>query len=304
MALIHFILDLAALLLWLSWRAKPYDALATATPATLVGTLRRAESRPVKRWYFLAALIGLLLLRPAIYCALGPALNWTAQLNLVVTSLAFKSDFQFFGRMLLFSVLSFAVMLVVFYFWLMLLAMLGRSGNEIVSPVRLARAQLGFMDAWPAWLKLLLPFIAGFTSWWMLSWPLSAWSLMPQPGSEATRLAQAALVGLGSYLSWKYLVLALLGLHLLHNHIYFGPHPLWSFVDHAANRLLAPLRFLPLRLARLDLTPVVGIGLVLLFTHGAEHGLRPPARLDEQGRLMPPAVEIPGLVDLYRRVSR
>lgn len=302
MDLIHFILDLAALLLWLSWRSKPYDALATATPATLVGTLRRAESRPIKRWYFLAALIGLLLLRAALYRALGPALNWTGQLNFAVTSLAFKSDF--FDRMLLFSALSFAVTLVVFCFWLLLLATLGHGANERVSPVRLARTQFGFLDAWPAWLKLLLPLIVGFTSWWTLTWPLSAWGLMPSPGSETTRLAQAALVGLGSYLAWKYLVLALLGLHLLHNHIYFGPHPLWNFVDHTAKRLLAPLRFLPLRLARLDLIPVVGIGLVLLFTHGAEHGLRPPARFDEQGRPMPPAFEIPGLVDLYRRVSR
>lgn len=302
MGLIHFILDVAALLLWLSWRAKPYDALAPATPATLVGTLRRAESRPVKRWYFLASLIGLLLLRAVLYRTLGPALNWTGQLNFGVTSLAFQSDF--FDRMLLFSVLSFAVTLVVFCFWLVLLALLGRGGNESVSPIRLARAQLGFLDAWPTGLKLLLPFIVGFTSWWALTWPVSAWSLMPPPGSETARLAQSALVGLGSYLAWKYLVLALLGLHLLHNYIYFGSHPLWNFVDHAARRLLAPLRSLPLRLARVDLTPVVGIGLVLLFTHGAEHGLRPPAKFDEQGRSMPPAIEIPGLVDLYRRVSR
>src|SRR5688572_27866318 len=162
MDVIHFILDLAALLLWLNWRSKPYDALATATPATLVGTLRRAESRPIKRWYFLAALIGLLLLRAALYRALGPALNWTGQLNFAVTSLAFKSDFL--DRMLLFSVLSFAVTLVVFCFWLLLLATLGRGANESVSLVRLARAQLGFLDTWPAWLKLLLPFIVGFTS--------------------------------------------------------------------------------------------------------------------------------------------
>lgn len=302
MALIHFILDLAALLLWLNWRAKPYDALATATPATLVGTLRRAESRPVRRWYFLAALLGLLLLRAGLYRALGPALNWTGQLNLGATSLAFKSDL--FDRMLLFSTLSFAVSLAVFFCWLLLLSVLGRGGSESVSVIRLARAQLGFADAWPTWLKITLPFVMGAVGWWTLSWPLSAWGLIPPSGSEMTRLAQAALVGLGSYLAWKHLVLALLGLRLLHNHIYFGPHPLWSFVDHAANRLLAPLRSFPLRLARVDLTPILGLGLVLLLAHAAEHGLRPPVKFDEKGRSLPPAVEVPGLVDLYRRVSR
>jgi uncharacterized protein YggT (Ycf19 family) len=223
-------------------------------------------------------------------------------LNFGVTSLAFKSDF--FDRMLVFSLLSFGLTLVVFHFWLVLLSLLGRGDNESVSPVRLARAQLGSLDAWPFWLKLVLPFVVGFAGWWALTWPVSAWHLMPPPGSEWTRLAQAALVGLGSYLSWKYLVLALLGLHLLHSYIYFGSHPLWNFVDRAARRLLAPLRLLPLRLGRVDLAPVVGIGLVWLFAHGAEHGLRPSAKFDEQGRPMPPAVEIPGLVDLYRRVSR
>lgn len=302
MGLIHFILDLAGLLLWLNWRAKPYDALATATPATLVGTLRRAESRPVRRWYFLAALFGLLLLRAALYRALGPALNWTAQLNLGATSLAFKSDL--FDRMLLFSALSFAVSLAVFFFWLLLLSVLGRGGSESVSIIRLARAQLGVADAWPVWLKIILPFVTGWVGWWTLSWPLASWELMPPPGTEIIRLAQAALVGLGSYLAWEYLLVALLGLRFLHNHIYFGPHALWNFVDHAAKRLLAPFRFLPLRLARVDLTPVVGIGVVLLLAHGAEHGLRPPVKVDERGRPLPPAVEVPGLVDLYRRVSR
>ena len=302
MGLIHFILDFAALLLWLNWRAKPYDALATATPATLVGTLRRAESRQLSRWYFLAALLGLLLLRALLYRALGPALNWTAQLNLVATSLAFKSDSRML--MLLHSGLSFLVTLAIFYSWLLLISALGKGNTDNNAPLRLARVQLGRVDAWPLGLKLALPLAVTAGGWWLLSWPLARWDLMPPPGSEIIRLAQAALVGLGSYLAWKYLVIGLLGLHLLHNHIYFGDQPWWGFVDQAARRLLAPSRFLPLRLARIDLTPLVGIGLVLLLAHGAEHGLRPPAQLDERGRKMPPAFELPGLVDLYRKVSR
>jgi hypothetical protein len=43
MALIDFILNVAALLLWLSWRAIRLDPFIRATPATLAGTLRRAE---------------------------------------------------------------------------------------------------------------------------------------------------------------------------------------------------------------------------------------------------------------------
>lgn len=302
MGLIHFILDLAALLLWLNWRAKPYDTLATATPATLVGTLRRAESRPAKRWYFLAALAGLLVLRAVLYRMLGPALNWTGQLNLGATSLAFKSDLL--SRMLLFSALSFGVTLVIFFFWLLLLSMLGRHAETATAPIRLARIQLGFLETWPAALKLLLPFVVGFAGWWVLTWPLVECGLLPPVISEAARLAQAGLVGVGSYLAWKYLVLGLLVLHLLHNHIYFGAHPSWNFVNYAAKRLLHPLRVIPLQIARVDLTPIIGIGLIALFAHGLEFGLRPPARLDENGRPMPPSIELPGLADLFRRVTR
>ena len=63
MSLIDFILNLAGLLLWLNWRTLPFDPLSKTTPATLVGTLRRAAPTRVKRWHFLAALGALLVLR-------------------------------------------------------------------------------------------------------------------------------------------------------------------------------------------------------------------------------------------------
>ena len=301
MSLIDFILNFACLLLWLNWRALPFDPLATATPATLVGTLRRAAPARTKRWHFLLSLGGLLLGRAWLYWELGPALNWTARLNLFATRLAFKSDS--FDLMLLYSVLSFGFLLGVFWLWLLLLSLLGGESVETPLPIRLARAHLGSVANWSPGIRLLLPFFAGFCFWWLLSWPLAAWGLVPRPGSAPVRLAQSGLVGLSAYLSWKYLIAALLALHLLHNHIYFGRHPVWSFVDVAARRLLRPLRILPLRGGRVDLTPLAGIVLVFLLTYFAEAGL-PPARMDSHGRREPRAFEIPGLIELYERVSR
>ena len=301
MSLIDFILNFACLLLWLNWRALPFDPLATATPVTLVGTLRRAEPARVKRWHFLLILAGLLLLRAWLYWELGPALDWTARLNLFATRLAFKSDS--FDLMLLYSVLSFGLLLGVFWLWLLLLSMLGGGSVENPQALRLARAHLGFVANWATWLKLLLPLATGFALWWLLSWPLTAWGLVPKPVSAPVRLAQSGLVGLSAYLAWKYLIAGLLTLHLLHSYIYFGRHPVWSFVDSAARRLLRPLRVLPLRGGRVDLTPVVGIALVFLLAYFAEAGL-PPARVDAHGWRESRAFEIPGLLDLYERVSR
>ena len=270
MGLIDYLLNLASLLLWLNWRGTTFDPLAGATPATLVGTLRRAEPARAKRWYFLAALAGLLGLRAWLDWQLGPALNWTARVNLFATRLAFKSDFL--GLMLLYSVLSFGLLLGICLSWLLLLSLLD-TGAGAALPIRLARQHLGFIDGWPAWRKFLLPLVVGFGLWWLLTWPLCRWGLIPQPASATGRLAQSGLVGFSAYLAWRDLIAALLGLHLLHNYLYFGRHPLWSFVDGAAGRLLRPLRALPLRWGKFDVSPVVGLALVLVLARLAEAGL-------------------------------
>ena len=289
MGLIDSILNLAGLLLWLNWRAVPYDPLTTATPATLIGTLRRAEPSRVRRWHFLAALAVLLFFRTVLYRILGPAMHWTAQLDLVATRLSFPSDF--FQWMVLFSALSFALTLLVFFLSLLLVSLLGGSGEWL--PPRLARVHLGAVERLPKWLRLVLPLMIGALLWWVLTWPLAAWELIPRPVSEPIRLAQAALVGLGSYLTWKYLVIVLLALRLLNNHVYFGPHPMWNYVNLTAGRLLAPLSRLPLQVGKVDFAPLAGIALVLAA-----------AQIVECGLPLFGGYRILGLAELYRNLSR
>ena len=303
MSLIDFILNLAGLLLWLNWRAAPFDPLTRATPATLAGTLRRTEPTRVKRWHFLAALAGLLVMRAWLYGQLGPALNWSPRINLVATELVFKSTDPHGWQPLLFSLLSFSRFLGIFFLWLLFLSLLTRGAGESLPSLRLVRVHLGFVNGWPAWQKLLLPLVAGFVLWWLLTWPLVAGELVPRPISPGDRFIQAALVGASAYFAWEYLAAALLTLHLQHNHVYFGRHPVWSFVELAGRRLLSPLRSLPLRIGRMDLTPVAGIALVFLIAHFAENGL-PPSRLDAKGRREARTFSIPGLIELYERASR
>lgn len=302
MSLIDFILNLAGLLLWLNWRILPFDPLSKATPATLLGTLRRAEPASYKRWHFAAALSALLLLRAGFYRLIGPMVEWTATLHLVATRLAFRSDS--FSLMLLYSLMSFGLLMGVFVLCLLLLSVLSPRGGENQLHLRLARAHLGFLAGGPVGRKLLLPFVAGTALWWLWSWPLAGWGLIPKPVSETSRLAQAALVGLSAYCAWKYLIVAVLAVYLLHNYLYFGRHVIWNFLDETARRLLGPLRRLPLRVGKLDLSPVVGIVVVFLATQFAEHGLRPATQFDPSGRPLPPAWEVPGLQQLFERVSR
>ena len=298
MALIDFILNLAGLLLWLNWRSVRLDPLGKRKPATLIGTLRRAGPRRWRRWHLLAALGGLLLLRAVFYWQIGPAAHWTGTLNLNVITLSFRSDF--FARMLWFSIFSFGLTLGVFYLWLLLLSIL--SGPEPPSFHRLVRMQLGRIDRWPPGVKLLLPLAITAAFWLAASWLLTWLQIIPPPVSAARRIEAALIIGLNSYLVWKYVIGALLTLHLLNSYIYFGKNPFWAYVNAEAQTLLSPLRRVPLRLDKVNFAPVVGIVLIFLFAHFAENGIKSSDRVSETGKRLPPLIEIPGLVDIYGKL--
>ncbi len=269
MGLIDFILNLAGLLLWLNWRSVRFDPLGKRTPATLIGTLRRAEPRRLRRWHLLAALGGLLLLRALFYWQIGSAAHWTGTLNLSVITLSFRSDY--FVRMLLFSIFSFGLTLGVFYLWLLLLSIL--AGPEPLPFHRLVRMPLGGIDRWSRGVKFVLPLMVMSVFWWLASWLLAWLQVIPPLVSPAHRIEESLVIGLGSYLTWKYLIGALLVLHLLNSYIYFGKHQFWSYVNAEAQTLLSPLRAVPLRAGKVDFAPVVGIALVFLAAELAGRGL-------------------------------
>ena len=302
MALIDFILNLAALLLWFNWQAARQDPLATATPSTLAGTLRRAGKTSYTGWHLPAAIASLVLVRALFYWLIGGAVNWTGLLDAGVIVVPFRSDR--FGRMLLYSILSFAVALTGFFIWLILLSSLKPTTTDDDSLRGLLRSQLGRVERWPWGIKLLLPLWGVTGLWWLVSWLLTYGGILPPSGSVLQRTEQALLVGLGSYLTGKVLIGGALALQVVNSYVYFGRHPFWQQLDEIARHLLAPLRRLPLRVARVDFAPVLGIVLVLLIAHVAENGVKTPDRKDSAGRSRPPLIEIPGLVGLYQRVSQ
>jgi uncharacterized protein YggT (Ycf19 family) len=299
MGLIDFILNLAGLLLWLNWRAAKEDPLGKPTPATLIGTLRRAEPGNARRWHLPAALGGLLLVRALFYWQIGSALKpvWAGTLDLGVIAPSFISSS--FGRILLFSIFSFARMFGIVYLWLLLLSILGGP----MPTHRLVKMQLGEIDGWPRWIKFLLPLAVIALLWWLASWMLAWLHVIPPPVSPGRRIAGALVVALGSCLVWKFLIVALLALHLLNSYIYFGRHPFWNYVNAAAKKLLRPLEKIPLRTGKVDFAPVVGIALVFLFAHCLQDGIGLIPRAGESGNPLPPLVNIPGLTDIYRWLS-
>jgi uncharacterized protein YggT (Ycf19 family) len=273
MAYVDFILNLAGLLLWLNWRSVRFDPLAKRTPATLVGTLRRAEPARTRRWHQLAMLGGLLVLRALLYWQIGSTLSpvWAGKLNLgvIVLSIPCHDSMAGLGRMLLFSGLSFGLVLGIFYLWLLLLSLL--AGPEPLQ--RLVRIPLGRVDGWPRGLKLFLPLAVTVLLWGLAS-SLFVWlDIIPPPLAMSHRLASGVIIGLGSYLVWKFPVAVILMLHLLNTYIYFGKHPVWKYVNAAAQTLLSPLDKIPLRLGKADFAPVLGIALIFFLAEAAGRGL-------------------------------
>src|SRR4051812_21835599 len=120
MALIDFILNLAGVLLWFSWRSLSFDPIATAVPTTLAGTLRRAEPRRERRWQYLGGLAALLFFRAWLYWQIGSSVYWVPSIKFGAIAIFFRSDM--FVRICLFSALSFCLVLGVSYFWLLLLS--------------------------------------------------------------------------------------------------------------------------------------------------------------------------------------
>jgi uncharacterized protein YggT (Ycf19 family) len=267
MAIVDLILNVAGLLIWLNWRSIRFDPLIRRKPATLMGTLRPASPAKLRRWHFLLIIAALLLLRALIYCWIGSATgSTTSYLDLGATSQGFRHDI--FPQALAFSFFSFARALAILYIWLLFFSIL--SGPEPIHS--LVKIPLGRVDDWPRWVKVILPFLVTALSCWLASWIFA--KLPPQIATTPAQKFQASVViGLSSYLVWKFPACAILLLHLLSSYIYFGKHPLWNYISQIAQKLLLPLKPLPLRVARVDFAPVLAIAIVFLVSEFAERGL-------------------------------
>jgi uncharacterized protein YggT (Ycf19 family) len=265
---IDFILNVAGVLLWLNWRSVRLDPFTRGVPATLAGTVRRAEPMRLKRWHFLAALGILLFVRALLYRAIGPAVNWTPRINLVLIQLAFPLiRGHSFLSVLSFSMLSFVQLLIVFYLWLLTIAMANRRESNPDPLQKLVMVQLGRLARWPWPVQLIIPVlvVAGL---WMAFHPLLVYiGVTPHVRSNGVLFAQGCTASLILYWTLKYLLVALLAVRLIITYVYLGPNPVWEFINTTAKNLLSPLRKLPLRFGRIDLASILGIIFVVLLLY-------------------------------------
>lgn len=260
---VHILLNLVGLLLWLKWREERLHSTRRPTGTTLLSTLKKAGKAPAYQWAYLGALAGLLLVRAIGYWHIGAGVRWTPCVELGAIVLPFRSDM--FSRMLMFSAGSQVVFVAEFYFLLLLLSAVNRRVSDTDPMQNQIRAHLGWIDRWPGFVKILLPFVAGGLFWLALG-PLLATSGFQLPAKSMNHTAQqAALIGLASFLVWKYFVAGLLLMHLVTSYVFLGNAPIWTFISTTARNLLKPISWLPLQFGKLDFSPVLGAALVLLL---------------------------------------
>jgi len=267
---IDFILNVAGLLLWLNWRSVRLDPFNRGIPATLAGTVRRAEPLRLKRWHFLAAVTALLVVRAFFYVHIGPAANWTPRVQLLFVTPAFplvRSGHTFFLSALIFSLASFIRVLVIFYLSLLALAAVNRRETNPDPLQKLLLLQLGRAGKWPWAAQLIAPVLI-ITALWALFHPLLLHISVTTPvRSNFILFAQGGVISLMAMVSLKFLFLPLLLIHIVITYVYLGANPVWEFINTTARNFLSPLRQLPLQFGRIDLAPVLGILLIvaLLF---------------------------------------
>lgn len=265
MRLIDFILNVVGLLLWVNWRAIHVEPIARPGKS-LVATLKPV-SPPSSRWSYLASLGGLLVIRAVFYWMIAPRLPWVPQLSLGPTSIAFgpvSSAFRMdvVSRMLLFSVLSFALTLALFYLYLLVLSCVNARLPENYPHQRFIQLHLGWFEHWPRVVKLILPLIAAVLVWYCLNPLLVRLQMVPQT-SPWHVAGQGALIGAAFYIHLQYLLLGILVIYLVDSYIYLGEHAFWGWVTVTAGNLLKPIRWIPLVLWKLDFAPFIAIAIVI-----------------------------------------
>ena len=263
--LLDLLLNLVGLLLWFNWRASGLK-LAAPGVVSLASTIQKTESIEPRRWFSFACLIALLIVRSLLYCQIGSRVNWIATLDLTAIALPFRSDLL--SRMFLFSLLSFALSLAIVYASLLLLSVVNEKSRTTDYFSRLISLQLGWIGKWIWPIRFLLAPLLAVLAWVTLSNLFVRLGIIPPPKNAAHEWQIAGLLALCMMITWKYVLILFLGLHLVNLYVYLGNSSFWQFVTLTGNRLSIPLRWLP-RIGKLDLAPALLIIAIIFGSHYA-----------------------------------
>lgn len=267
MVFVILLLDLTAIFLWLSFRRVGADP--TRPAGTLLGNLRPAAPVARRSWLSLVLLIALVVLRPLLIAPLAAALDATPTWSPGPIVIAFRADDWL--RLYLFSTTSFLWTALAAYSGLLGFCWLCRGAPELRSFEEFGVHLAGRLGRLPGALLIVLPIVIAALVWLPLSHLLEREHLLPISKGGGPWYLQSFILGSAVWLPVRWPVLAVLFLRMLHNHVYLGEHPFWTFVQAGGRRLQFPMAWLPLQIGRMDFAPLIsgllywGVGEMALF---------------------------------------
>jgi len=263
MELLNFILNLAALFLWLNWR----EARRMRKRSRYAQLLTRVTNTfsPWNWQHSSLLFLGLILsLRALLYLQLAQIIDWIPVLNAGPVSLPFRADYYF--RLAIYSFLDFFWFFLSAYSIFLLLSALNEKKADTNPILKFIRSELGFLERWPASLKITVPFLIAFLFWFALSALLTELGIVPNLQSHSLRAQFSLILALSLLFAWRLFLLALFALDFVQNHVYLGRSPLWEFIHHTSRTLLQPVRVLPTKVQGIDFAPLLGIVFTLALT--------------------------------------
>ncbi len=204
------------------------------------------------RRILLGCLLLLLALRALLFWILWP----DRDLEIDLGAVDYYTTGKGFTSHLVHSLCSFLAFLFLFHLWVLGLRLaLGR----VPGVARATGRVLGPAGRWPPLAGLALSLLGGMALW-IACWGIGrAAGLELQYESLARHCLRAPLVALSLWTTFAALIQILLLLHLILSYVHLGDHPFLAMVDRGAEAFLRPLRLLPLRIARIDTAPLLGV---------------------------------------------
>lgn len=268
MQIIDFILNLAAWILWVNVWMQLHSPTNIQRPLTLLGTLIGPTRRLDSVWIFFGGFLLILFIKTLLLHYLGAPINTTMSVNFLLLVVYFKTGHLVsIFWMALASFLKFAMMA---YIWVWFMSRISPKDNaeNITNGLK---ASLGFLQSRHWMIQVLALFAFGMIGWAFLAVVFGWLGILPAFSSVLHLVWQASFVSISAWLGLYYLIILLMGLHLIHSYVHLGNWEGWDWLDGASEKLLSPLARLPLQWARIDFSPFVVLLLNWLLYHGCDY---------------------------------
>lgn len=255
---IDLILNLAAWILWMHGSTGLMQASKRMEGISLGLTLKAiSPARINPSWFLMMGVLLILCFKILLLHTLGKPLASTMSQEFLLMPVFFKTGSL--SHMACMGIVTFLRCCIIGYVWLWFIRRMAM-GRGMESLQEALDGMLGPLARAHAWIQPVCLWLMGLIAWMVVSGLLVQMEILPSR-SLSELLWQATFVSLAGWLTLKWLIAMLLLCYLAHSYIYLGSWEGWDWLEHLVERLLWPMKSLPLHWKRIDFAPVVAIPL-------------------------------------------